>query len=157
MFGMLCYELFARKNPFEGTDIANECFKTKKWAPFKRKVIEEGFRPELPEEWPDDLKSVINLCWHPSPGFRATIKQLNEHLRIFKNKVQAHNLPLPGFVQMGVSQGEEEFYHKNTPANNVNDEHNDEGSGAKSVYAKSVYGEGFSVYPHVDYDEESKK
>ena len=38
MFGMLCYELFARKNPYEGTDIVDECFKTKKWAPFKRKV-----------------------------------------------------------------------------------------------------------------------
>ena len=38
MFGMLCYELFARKNPYEGTAIVDECFKTKKWAPFKRKV-----------------------------------------------------------------------------------------------------------------------
>lgn len=35
-----------------------------------RKIIYEGFRPDLPVDMPDELKSLVKWCWAQDPDKR---------------------------------------------------------------------------------------
>jgi hypothetical protein len=37
-------------------------------------------RPELPETWPPEIRSLISACWAPDPSERLTFDQICQRL-----------------------------------------------------------------------------
>lgn len=77
-FGILLHQIMSMDTPFRGYNITM----------FKECVIEKGFRPGVPEKWPDSWKALIRSCWagnwrkRPSMGdvavcLRSEISLLN--------------------------------------------------------------------------------
>mmetsp|Transcript_12196 Transcript_12196/g.15809 ORF Transcript_12196/g.15809 Transcript_12196/m.15809 type:complete len:329 (-) Transcript_12196:59-1045(-) len=40
------------------------------------KVVNQDFRPSIPEEWPSELKTLLSQCWHKLPRKRPTFPVL---------------------------------------------------------------------------------
>lgn len=70
-FGMLCYEILTGAVPFSNTCSHIEV---------KRKVL-DGVRPSLPEQCPDELKVLIQGCWHAEASLRPLFSDICKSLR----------------------------------------------------------------------------
>ena len=67
-FGIIMWELLTSENPYHGlhpVQLANMVLKFK-------------MRPEIPENTPEDLKTLITRCWDQDPNNRPPFKELRE-------------------------------------------------------------------------------
>jgi serine/threonine protein kinase len=72
-FGMLCYEILTGRRPFYNITLTD-----------LRKRVLESLRPELPEECPSILATMIKRCWEPDPSARPSFSEICEVLRYQK-------------------------------------------------------------------------
>jgi serine/threonine protein kinase len=55
-FGMVCYEILTGCVPFFNITLTD-----------LRKRIKDGLRPDMPEQCPQQLSTLIQFCYHPDP------------------------------------------------------------------------------------------
>jgi len=71
-FGVLCWEILARSEPFPDLEPLEVAFQ----------VARDGLRLEIPAHCPPNLRSIILACWyddpHHRPDFSLLVPQLNE-------------------------------------------------------------------------------
>ncbi len=72
-FGIICYEILSRENPFQGV------MRTQ-----LRAYVEAGNRPQLPDEIPRRLDILINKCWDGNPLHRPDFAAICTELRFIK-------------------------------------------------------------------------
>lgn len=82
----------------------------------------EGNRPPIPDEWPKDLKKLLQDGWHQDPTIRCTASEL--HRRIFA--LLPTNHPLPSHMLRRVSS------ERNSSSGDVSDG-DDENSSSKTT------------------------
>ncbi|CAK9189111.1 unnamed protein product [Sphagnum troendelagicum] len=70
-FGMVCYEILTGCVPF---------FKISKMKVL-RKRIKDGLRPDMPEQCPKQLSTLIQSCYHPDPKARPSFPDICVELR----------------------------------------------------------------------------
>ncbi|KAG0565029.1 hypothetical protein KC19_8G157600 [Ceratodon purpureus] len=73
-FGMLCFEIFTGEVPFKDISIPR----------YVKEKVKAGERPRLPPECPEELRSLIELCWHHEPNERPYMSEVCEQLRRIK-------------------------------------------------------------------------
>lgn len=96
MFGNFIWELLARQQPHAGDkDLSSEG--TQNFPSFVHRVG-RGLRPSIPEQWPEELKSLIQSCWELIPANRPTMTDVNRTLRNFRTFVEQERLPLPVYI-----------------------------------------------------------
>ncbi|KAG0597872.1 hypothetical protein M758_12G027000 [Ceratodon purpureus] len=78
-FGMLCFEILTGDMPFQGLTLRE----------VKRKVL-RGERPQLPNDIPERLRSLIEACWSPKSDERPRFDYICAELRHLKC---AHYMP----------------------------------------------------------------
>ncbi|KAK1216490.1 hypothetical protein PQX77_020885 [Marasmius sp. AFHP31] len=59
-FGCVCYELYAKRAPFEDVEEYG----------IYHIVVVQNQRPELPQQVPEGMRRLINNCWRTEPGSR---------------------------------------------------------------------------------------
>jgi serine/threonine protein kinase len=64
MFGMLVYEIAARREPFADKDPVN----------ISTRIRDEGLTPTIPKECPMVLRDVMQMCWKNDPDQRPTLE-----------------------------------------------------------------------------------
>jgi hypothetical protein len=69
-FGMVCYEILTGCVPF---------FNIK--AMDLRKKIKDGLRPDMPEQCPEQLSTLVQFCYHPDPKARPSFADICVELR----------------------------------------------------------------------------
>eukprot|EP00526_Cylindrotheca_closterium_P008173 CAMPEP_0113660222 /NCGR_PEP_ID=MMETSP0017_2-20120614/32780_1 /TAXON_ID=2856 /ORGANISM="Cylindrotheca closterium" /LENGTH=836 /DNA_ID=CAMNT_0000574833 /DNA_START=650 /DNA_END=3157 /DNA_ORIENTATION=+ /assembly_acc=CAM_ASM_000147 len=68
-FGMIIYEIYSRKIPYEGLH--------------PRKVLRKvcdpriNYRPQVPDTCPNRMSDIMKKCWSQNPGFRPEAKDLD--------------------------------------------------------------------------------
>ena len=71
-FGVLMWEIFTGKVPFEGAH----------WRKLRKKVVKQGLRPGIPAELPKEIRELIQICWcqypHTRPSFTRIYNKLCE-------------------------------------------------------------------------------
>jgi serine/threonine protein kinase len=73
--GMLCWEVFAEAVPFS--------FLKRVWD--LPRLVLDGMRPELPQEWPKGVRDVISDCWLQAPDKRPAAENVATALeRVFE-------------------------------------------------------------------------
>ncbi|KAG0609054.1 hypothetical protein M758_8G153500 [Ceratodon purpureus] len=73
-FGMLCFEILTGELPFSAIRFPSDV----------KEMVKRGERPELPLECPEELRSLIELCWHIEPDKRPYMSKVCEQLRRIK-------------------------------------------------------------------------
>ncbi|KAL7570909.1 hypothetical protein ACA910_002543 [Epithemia clementina (nom. ined.)] len=75
-FGILLYEVYSRKNPYEGEDFASVL----------GKVADANIckRPPIPEGCPFEIERMMKKCWDGEPTRRPTFKELDVKLKSFR-------------------------------------------------------------------------
>jgi hypothetical protein len=73
-FALVCYELLTGEQPFEGEKMG-ELFK---------RITVDRLRPELPDECPSRLASLIQRCWEHDPRERPNLPEICRELRYVK-------------------------------------------------------------------------
>lgn len=63
------FEVFTRKEPFEGEDSMRVLDRMRSGA-------ERGLRPPLPEKLPEEVKELIQQCWHTDPARRLKLPEI---------------------------------------------------------------------------------
>lgn len=71
--GMTMWALLSGAQPFVGLSRAE----------IQARVQGRQERPPLPEQWPESLKAIIVTCWHQTPAYRPTFKEIVRALEIF--------------------------------------------------------------------------
>eukprot|EP00750_Incisomonas_marina_P021390 INCI4352.1.p1 GENE.INCI4352.1~~INCI4352.1.p1 ORF type:complete len:646 (+),score=85.56 INCI4352.1:936-2873(+) len=71
--GMTMWALLSGGQPFVGLSRAE----------IQARVQDRQERPLLPEQWPESLKAIIVTCWHQTPTYRPTFKEIVRALEIF--------------------------------------------------------------------------
>jgi serine/threonine protein kinase len=74
-FAMTCYEILTGRLPFEGA-----------YQGQVRTMVKEGIRPELPENCPSKLKTLITECWHGDPEQRPAFPVIYTNLRCIQGE-----------------------------------------------------------------------
>jgi len=74
-FGMILWEIFSRKEPFEELNPTQALY-----------AIAVGKRPEIPKDMPDELKDVVIRCWDQDPNMRPDCSQILQRLTEIKDK-----------------------------------------------------------------------
>jgi serine/threonine protein kinase len=79
-FGIVLWEILVCKPPFQ------EFMEMGKHNLGRKKILEENYRPEMPEWMPDPLKLLIESCWsvdaNARPSFSKIVDELYEILQI---------------------------------------------------------------------------
>lgn len=75
-FGFIMWELFCETIPFHNM----------KFHAFRKKIIEEDIRPNIPKEIPEDIASLIQKCWKRNPSERPEFPEIVEILNNFNMK-----------------------------------------------------------------------
>jgi serine/threonine protein kinase len=73
-FALVCYEMLTGEQPFEGEKMGDL---------FKRITVDR-LRPELPDECPSRLASLIRRCWEHDPRERPNLPEIWRELRYMK-------------------------------------------------------------------------
>ena len=69
-FGVVLWELYSRKQPFQGLN------------PMQAMMgVQRGDRPQIPESCPASLRNLIRLCWDQVPERRPSFKGIVSHLQ----------------------------------------------------------------------------
>jgi serine/threonine protein kinase len=74
-FAITCYEILTGRLPFEGA-----------YQSQVRTMVKEGIRPELPENCPSKLKTLITKCWDGDPKQRPTFPDIYTNLRCIQGE-----------------------------------------------------------------------
>jgi serine/threonine protein kinase len=82
-FAITCYEILTGRLPFEGA------YQSK-----VRTMVKEGIRPELPENCPSELKTLITKCWDGDPEQRPTFPDIYTNLRCIQGERLIGNSPI---------------------------------------------------------------
>jgi len=87
MFGMVLYEVFARRAPFEELGVSN----------FIKLSVEElrSRRPNVPARCPKKLHLLMGDCWREDPKSRISMNEVNQRLVEFLSEcaaLKAHNV-----------------------------------------------------------------
>ncbi|KAK1235274.1 Rho guanine nucleotide exchange factor [Marasmius sp. AFHP31] len=69
-FGCVCYEIYAKKVPFEDVE---------EWG-ITPIVVDQNKRPELPQEVSNEMRQMIQKCWHAEPGLRPKAAGIVEEI-----------------------------------------------------------------------------
>jgi serine/threonine protein kinase len=69
-FGMVCYEILTGCIPFVNCKIGD-----------LRKRIKDGLRPDIPEQCPKQLATLIQACYHSNPTIRPSFRKICVELR----------------------------------------------------------------------------
>jgi len=77
-FGILLHQIYSMDIPFRGYNISM----------FRECVIEKGFRPGVPEKWPESWKALVRSCWAGDWTKRPDMKQVEDTIR---NDISALN------------------------------------------------------------------
>lgn len=72
-FGMVCYEVLTGQRPFCNIPL-NKI----------RENVLEGLRPELPEDCPTILSTMIKRCWEANPSARPSFLEIRQDLQYQK-------------------------------------------------------------------------
>jgi len=72
-FGMILWEIFSRKEPFEELNPTQALY-----------AIAVGRRPEMPKDMPEELKDVVIGCWDQDPNMRPECSQILQRLNEIK-------------------------------------------------------------------------
>jgi serine/threonine protein kinase len=70
-FGMVCYEILTGCIPFFNCPSMRDL----------RKRIKDGLRPDIPEQCPEQLSTLIQACYHPNPAERPSFRKICVELR----------------------------------------------------------------------------
>jgi serine/threonine protein kinase len=72
-FGIILYEVYSRKDPYEGEDFAN----------VMERVADPTVnkRPKVPQGCPAEIKSLMKRCLHSNPKQRPSFKDLDIRLK----------------------------------------------------------------------------
>jgi serine/threonine protein kinase len=84
--GIIGWELLARKTllfmRFKRVGHAQQEYTPKLWA---IDAARDGVRPELPDAWPEHMRSLLAECWHETPTMRPSaadiMHRLEQHLK----------------------------------------------------------------------------
>eukprot|EP01114_Cavostelium_apophysatum_P023055 TRINITY_DN8568_c0_g1_i2.p1 TRINITY_DN8568_c0_g1~~TRINITY_DN8568_c0_g1_i2.p1 ORF type:complete len:279 (-),score=52.74 TRINITY_DN8568_c0_g1_i2:7-843(-) len=96
-FGVVCYEVLTRREPYEDLDHANVIAQVLK-----------GFKLEVPHDIEPQLREMINNCFSSEPQARPSMQKCYDII------YRLENPPKPG---LGVSlSASEEFYYDSKPA-----------------------------------------
>jgi len=69
-FGIIMWEIYTRKTPFEGVH------------PIRLlSMIDEGFRPEIPNDCPNQYSNLMKECWKGNAEFRPTWSEVVSKLQ----------------------------------------------------------------------------
>jgi hypothetical protein len=99
--GLLVFELFSRREPFDGVAEWQTFCQTETEA--EEEAAEEAFvgavckglRPSFPADWPAELTALIVDCWTTAAAARPSAAAVNERLRRLQARAVAEGLPLP--------------------------------------------------------------
>jgi serine/threonine protein kinase len=69
-FGMVCYEILTGCVPFVNFKLIN-----------LRKKVKDGLWPDIPEQCPKQLATLIQACYHPNPTIRPSFSKICVELR----------------------------------------------------------------------------
>ncbi|CAK9877656.1 unnamed protein product [Sphagnum jensenii] len=69
-FGMVCYEILTGCIPFVNCKLGD-----------LRKRIKDGLRPDIPEQCPKQLATLIQACYHSNPTIRPSFRKICVELR----------------------------------------------------------------------------
>jgi tRNA A-37 threonylcarbamoyl transferase component Bud32 len=69
-FGMVCYEILTGCVPFFNIKLTD-----------LRKRIKDGLRPDMPEQCPKQLSTLVQFCYHPDPKARPSFPDICVELR----------------------------------------------------------------------------
>lgn len=69
-FGVVVWEMFARRDPFPGMPPFQIVFA----------VGTQGLRPDTSPDWPEEWVSLITDCWQEDPELRPTFEEILERL-----------------------------------------------------------------------------
>jgi hypothetical protein len=86
-FGMVLYEMLTKLSPIP-SDVSS--------LQLAQKILQEDYRPPLPDDMLPAYKSIIQMCWETSPDKRPDFTQILAMLRQLKSK-----LPAVENVQLG--------------------------------------------------------
>lgn len=75
-FGFILWELLSETIPYHNV----------KFHDFKKKMIEEDIRPNIGEDIPEEIASLIQKCWKRNPNERPEFSEIVEILDNFKNE-----------------------------------------------------------------------
>jgi len=76
-FAMICFEALTGEIPFEDCMVGT--------TELHRMIIEDGHRPELPEDCPMQLKALIENCWHGKADLRPSFEEIYDILLEFRS------------------------------------------------------------------------
>lgn len=76
-FGMICWEIFTQKIPFEGFNKIQ----------LAENVSKNGFRPLLPEEMPEDIVKIVKSCWNEDPNKRPDMSLIAMGLSMRESEI----------------------------------------------------------------------
>jgi serine/threonine protein kinase len=69
-FGMVCYEILTGCVPFFASELTG-----------LRKKIKDGLRPDLPEQCPEQLSTLVQGCYYRDPKARPSFPDICMELR----------------------------------------------------------------------------
>ncbi|CAM9740645.1 unnamed protein product [Scytosiphon promiscuus] len=78
-YGIVLWELCTLRKPFAGMSSHEHA----------RKVFRHGMRPALDSRWPEELKRLLQSCWHAEPEMRPEASQAVEILARIIEKMDA--------------------------------------------------------------------
>jgi hypothetical protein len=88
-FGVLLWEVFARRQPFAGAGDLTALADL---------VYDAGERVPLLSTWPAELQDLVRACLRTDPKARPTLDGVLRQLRVLKGVVHTAQLPLPSPV-----------------------------------------------------------
>ncbi len=79
-FGMVCYEILTGYVPFFNFKLMD-----------LRKRIKDGLRPNMPEQCPEQLSTLVQACYHPDPKARPSFLEICVELRHIMYSLMVHS------------------------------------------------------------------
>jgi serine/threonine protein kinase len=70
-FGIVVYEIVAQQEPYTGMNIFEVAVA----------IRDRGLTPKIPDECPQKLRQLMEMCWQKEPNLRPTIEVICAILR----------------------------------------------------------------------------
>lgn len=76
-FGVIMYELMARYQMVCAVSNLGSESEIEQYA----EKVSQGYRPPIPQNWPEPLRELVADCWHQEPETRPTMSRIKERLQ----------------------------------------------------------------------------